>query len=187
MTPTLPADVSTLLDSLISELTLSTSQGGFGWNTSDVSAFITDITSSSVLLNELSAMQLAGWIYTTDTHASDDQSATDPYTVLNNQPPTTSLTSNYINGTDFPSFSKAANLIAVIAYEAGHAEDPQLNTIEYSGTDLQYGAWIALDLLSEGKSLLNNEAVQQQLMDLPRFSGEALAHLPACFRIELGW
>jgi predicted RNase H-like nuclease len=24
-------------------------------------------------------------------------------------------------------------------------------------------------------------------MDLPRFSGEALAHLPACFRIELGW
>ncbi len=163
MTPTLPADVSTLLDSLISELTLSTSQGGFGWNTSDVSAFITDITSSSVLLNELSAMQLAGWIYTTDTHASDDQSATDPYTVLNNQPPTTSLTSNYINGTDFPSFSKAANLIAVIAYEAGHAEDPQLNTIEYSGTDLQYGAWIALDLLSEGKSLLNNEAVQQQL------------------------
>jgi transposase len=25
------------------------------------------------------------------------------------------------------------------------------------------------------------------LLDLPRFSGEALAHLPACFRIELGW
>jgi hypothetical protein len=24
-------------------------------------------------------------------------------------------------------------------------------------------------------------------VDLPRFSGEALAHLPACFRIELGW
>jgi hypothetical protein len=24
-------------------------------------------------------------------------------------------------------------------------------------------------------------------LDLPRFSGEALAHLPACFRIELGW
>jgi type IV secretion system protein VirB11 len=24
-------------------------------------------------------------------------------------------------------------------------------------------------------------------MDLPRFSGEALAHLPAYFRIELGW
>jgi hypothetical protein len=29
--------------------------------------------------------------------------------------------------------------------------------------------------------------VDEAKVDLPRFSGEALAHLPACFRIELGW
>ncbi len=153
--PTLPDSVSTLLDSLISNLTLSASQGGFGWETSDVNSFVTDITSSSVLLNQLSGMQLAGWTYTT---AIGDQSATNPYAAI----PTTTLSSEYIDALAVPADGKAANLTAVIAYEAGHAEDPQLNTIEYSGTDLQYGAWIALDLLSEGKSLLNNEAVAQQ-------------------------
>jgi hypothetical protein len=30
-------------------------------------------------------------------------------------------------------------------------------------------------------------ALEKIYLDLPRFSGEALAHLPACFRIELGW
>ncbi len=32
-----------------------------------------------------------------------------------------------------------------------------------------------------------SHAIRLRVLDLPRFSGEALAHLPACFRIELGW
>jgi type I restriction enzyme S subunit len=42
--------------------------------------------------------------------------------------------------------------------------------------------------ISFGTAIPNLSAVQiNETVDLPRFSGEALAHLPACFRIELGW
>jgi len=44
----------------------------------------------------------------------------------------------------------------------GHAEDPQFNTIDYSGTDLALGANVALDLFSEGKSFVNNVTSAEQ-------------------------
>ncbi len=47
-----------------------------------------------------------------------------------------------------------------------------------------------LDLFADRTSANTMRANQLRLwfaLDLPRFSGEALAHLPACFRIELGW
>jgi hypothetical protein len=46
---------------------------------------------------------------------------------------------------------------------------------------------ISLDELFNGLASEKWRVLCYERVDLPRFSGEALAHLPACFRIELGW
>jgi hypothetical protein len=54
----------------------------------------------------------------------------------------------------------------------------------------QDGGDQTLSLPPEAASLIESlldHLSQGERVDLPRFSGEALAHLPACFRIELGW
>jgi hypothetical protein len=63
----------------------------------------------------------------------------------------------------------------------------------------RYGSLVPLGVVSariwpQGKLTASKTFTAQfsrrvagRLLDLPRFSGEALAHLPACFRIELGW
>lgn len=63
---------------------------------------------------------------------------------------------------------QAAIFVGVLAYELGHAEDYQGNTIRYGGSTnggdgLGLGAQVALQLLGEGKSLYNKYQISNTL------------------------
>ena len=60
------------------------------------------------------------------------------------------------------SYTNVTSFVGTLSHEAGHAEDPQNNTIYYSGNALSIGAETALNFLSEGKAQLNNVSVSQQ-------------------------
>jgi len=69
--------------------------------------------------------------------------------------------------------SAAQTFVGALAYEVGHAEDPELNNIQFGstaasvGNALSVGAETALEMISEGKSLYNEYKAQKLIPSIP--------------------
>jgi len=79
---------------------------------------------------------------------------------------------NPVNSATLTNPATAAAFVNTLAYELGHAEDPELNQITYSNSNgLAIGANTALKLLSEGKAVFNelqaDQSIGLSLADIP--------------------
>jgi hypothetical protein len=62
-----------------------------------------------------------------------------------------------------PTNLDSLDFVGSLAYELGHAEDPQYNTQYYNGNSLDTGAEVAMGFLTEGKSVYNNIQAQSEI------------------------
>ncbi len=175
---------SPIIKSLFTALESSASGGTqinppIAWS-SLTSEILNDINASLALVSELTGMQVNGtqvwWTYQQQSASS----GTRFYYISNSNRISYDLAiaPAVLNGA-FPILggNQIYNLLTTIAYEAGHTEDPQFydsyitryfgpNGGGSPGSDLQFGAEVALQLLGEGKSLYNDELVASQITGL---------------------
>jgi hypothetical protein len=145
-----------------------TDVGNPGMSTTAAQAFIAavvaDINLSPLLQSEIYDLNSKSWTIDTSPTTGAGETNANSHSILI-YAYSGSTFDNVINTGSLTGITldNVSDFVGVLAHEAGHAEDPQLAIISYTGNGLAPGAETALSLFSEGKAQYNNIKTAQEL------------------------
>jgi hypothetical protein len=155
---------TSLIGFLFSELTTLSSSNPDYWSTATENEAISLINGSSLLVSQILDLSNDGQGWLVIPVPGEPESAetiVDDHEIVDGE--IQGGTQTGVNNAGL-NLLQAESFVSSLAYEIGHAEDPQANTIVFGDSDLEFAANFIEDFLSEGKSETNSVIVQQQIL-----------------------